>query len=98
MRFAYIVGHVTVKNALKWAEYRSRVPSTLEPWKAEMVLRGKLTRILDGSHTHTDTVIIRFPDMEALNQWHASPAYQYLVPLRKEAVDMDFLAFEESMN
>ena len=95
MGFAYAIDHVTVKNTLKWAEYRSRVPATLEPWKAELILRGKLTCILNGSHSHQDTVVIRFPDMEALNQWHASPAYQYLVPLRQEAADMDLLAFQE---
>ena len=38
---AYVIGHITVKDAEKWAEYRSRVPATLEPWRAEVVLRGR---------------------------------------------------------
>lgn len=29
---AYLIGHLTVKDADKWAEYRSRVPATLAPW------------------------------------------------------------------
>jgi len=41
MSNAYVVGHLTVKNADKWAEYRNRVPATLEPWRAELVFRGK---------------------------------------------------------
>ena len=34
MSDAYVVGHITVKNADKWAEYRSKVPQTLAPWGA----------------------------------------------------------------
>lgn len=26
---AYLIGHITVKNEEKWAEYRSQVPATL---------------------------------------------------------------------
>src|SRR5262245_4479081 len=33
---AYVIGHITVKDAERWAEYRSRVPATLEPWRAEV--------------------------------------------------------------
>ena len=37
MSTAYVIGHITVKNAEKWAEYRNQVPATLEPWGAELV-------------------------------------------------------------
>jgi len=48
MSNAYVIGHITVKDAEKWTEYRSQVPATLKPWGAEMVLRGKLVSILAG--------------------------------------------------
>ncbi len=38
---AYVIGHLTVKDPDKWAEYRRRVPATLAPWGAELVFRGK---------------------------------------------------------
>ena len=41
MSDAYVVGHITVKNAQMWAEYRSKVPQTLAPWGAELVFRGR---------------------------------------------------------
>ena len=34
---AYVIGHITVKDEAKWAEYRSQVPATLAPWGAELV-------------------------------------------------------------
>jgi len=94
MSNAYVIGHITVKDAEKWNQYRNQVPATLEPWGAELVLRGKLASILAGEHSHTDTVVIRFPDMKAINGWYASPAYQSLVPLREKAAEITLLAYE----
>ena len=49
--------HVSaIKDPRKWAAYRSQVPATLEPWRAELVFRGKAFAVLGGSHAHTDTV------------------------------------------
>ncbi len=94
MSTAYVVGHLTVKNAEKWAEYRNQVPATLEPWGAELVLRGKRVAILAGEHPYSDIVVIRFPDKEAVNGWHSSPAYQALIPLRQQAAEMILISYE----
>jgi uncharacterized protein (DUF1330 family) len=94
MSNAYVIGHITVKDAEKWNRYRSQVPATLDPWGAELVLRGKLASVLAGEHSHTDTVVIRFPDMKAINGWYASSAYQSLIPLRKMAAEIVLLAYE----
>jgi uncharacterized protein (DUF1330 family) len=59
-----------------------------------LILRGKLCSVLSGNHMHLDTVVIRFPDLEALNNWHSSPEYQSLIPLRQEAADMELLSYE----
>lgn len=95
MNNAYVIGHITVKDQKKWTEYRNKVPATLEPWEAELILRGKLSSVLSGTHSHIDTVVIRFPNLEALNNWHSSPEYQSLIPLRQEAAKMDLLSYEE---
>lgn len=95
MKNAYAIGHIKIKDQIKWDEYRSRVPATLLPYKAELVLRGKISTVLSGAHDRTDTVVIRFPDLQTLNNWHNSAEYQTLVPLRIEAADVDLLAYEE---
>ena len=95
MSNTYVVGHITVKNAEMWAEYRSLVPATLEPWGAELVLRGKLISTLAGKHPHSDIVVIRFHDNEAVNGWYSSPTYQALIPLREQAAEMVVLVYEE---
>jgi uncharacterized protein (DUF1330 family) len=95
MSNAYAIGHVTIKNEAIWAEYRSKLPATLEPWGGELMFRGKLKSVFSGSHAHEDTVVIRFPSREALEGWHESPEYQALIPLRNKAADVDLLGFEE---
>lgn len=91
---AYVIGHITIKDPAKWAEYRSQVPATLAPWNAELVFRGKRVGVLAGEHPHTDTVVIRFPDMAAVNGWFTSQAYQALIPLREQAADVVLIAYE----
>ena len=95
MNNAYVIGHITVKDHKKWYEYRNKLPATLEPWGAEIVFRGKLSSVLSGNHAHIDTVVIRFPNIGALNSWHSSPEYQSLIPLRQEAAEVELLSYEE---
>ena len=95
MSTACLIGHITVKDAALWAEYRSKVPATLAPWGGELLLRGKRVAVLAGKHSYTDVVVIRFPDQAALNGWHASTAYQTLIPLRQQAADVVLLAYAE---
>lgn len=93
---AYVIGHITVRDAEKWAEYRNRVPGTLVPWGAELVLRGKRMAVLCGHHDHTDTVVIRFPNPDSVARWYSSAAYQELIPLRTEAADMELISYESA--
>jgi uncharacterized protein (DUF1330 family) len=94
MSCAYLLGHITVKNPAKWAEYTSRVPATLGPWGAELVFRGKKAAVLGGEHPHTDIVVIRFPSVANVNQWFSSTAYQALIPLREQAADVVLVSYD----
>lgn len=89
-----VIGHISVRDEERWAEYRGKVPATLAPWGAELVFRGRRLAVLGGSHAHTDTVVIRFPDAQAAEGWFRSPAYQALIPLRQEAAEVDLVSFE----
>lgn len=92
---ACVIGHIRVKDDEKWAQYRAQVPATLAPWGAELLFRGKLAAQLSGEHAHTDTVVIRFPDLAAIDSWYASSAYQALIPLRQQAADLTLTAFTD---
>ena len=92
---ACVIGHITVKDEEKWAQYRAQVPATLAPWGAELLFRGQRADILAGNHAHLDTVVIRFPDADTVDAWYNSPEYQALIPLRQQAADLDLVVFSD---
>jgi len=94
MSHAYVVGQLTVKDPVKWAEYRARVPQTLAPWGAEIVFRGRQAAALAGDNAHPDIVVVRFPDLAAAHHWFTSPAYQSLIALRQEAADVVLTTYD----
>jgi uncharacterized protein (DUF1330 family) len=85
---AFVVGQMTVKQAEKWAQYRSQVLATLLPFGGELVFRGEQVESFSGVNPHPDIVVIRFPSEDHAKGWHACPAYQALIPLRQEAADV----------
>lgn len=92
---AFVIGSIRVKDAAKWAQYRASVPATLAPWRGELLLRGRRTRVLSGETAHTDTVVIRFPDTAAVEGWYRSDAYAALIPLREQAAEVLLVSYEE---
>ncbi len=94
MRQAYFVGQITVKDADQWAEYRSKVPDTLAPWHAELMFRGQQPYTQTNASPHPDIVVIRFASLADAEGWHASPAYQALIPLREQAADVVGTVYE----
>lgn len=94
MSHAYVIGQITIKRPELWAEYTRQVPATLAPCGAELVFRGKQVAVLAGENPHPDVVVIRFPDVAAVNQWFSSPAYQSLIPLREQAAEVVLLSYE----
>lgn len=93
MTYAYAIEHITVKDMGKWAEYRRRLPETLEPWDAELIFKAKLSTV--QTDAPEASVVIRFPTARDMNNWHASQEYQDLIPLQNEAADAEFLGLAE---
>lgn len=94
MKSAYVIGNITVLDNDKWLEYRSKVPETLIPWKGELVFRGQQVKVLGGEYQHSDTVVIRFPSVGALNNWFNSDEYQSLIPIREKAANIDLISYQ----
>jgi len=90
---ACVIGHITVRDAEKWAEYRRQVPATCPPGR-----RTRLSRSKDLGHERRacprETVYYAFPDARSLDGWFQSPAYQALIPLREQAADVVLIGYE----
>ena len=84
----HVTGLIEVRDMAKWRMYKERVPDTIAAWGGEVVLRAAIGKCLDGLPPFREIVLIRFPDIASAEGWHASPEYQALVPLRREAADV----------
>jgi uncharacterized protein (DUF1330 family) len=91
---ACVIGHITVRDAERWAEYRKRVPETLAPYGGVALFRGSRFATFGGEHAHTDTVVVQFPDRAAVENWYRSAAYQALLALREQAADAVLIAYQ----
>jgi uncharacterized protein (DUF1330 family) len=90
---ACIIGRIRINDAAKWNTYREAVLATLKPFDGVLVARGHGPLVLCGDADETDMVIIRFPSIDAVEQWYRSPAYQALIPLRDEAADVTIVGY-----
>ena len=92
---AFFVSRIKVKDTAKMQEYAANAGPTIKANNGAMVLRGAAAETLigDDAGDHV-TSIVQFPDIETLNTWFNSPAYQRLSSLRDEAGDMQFVAYQ----
>ena len=91
---AYLIGHVTIKDAEQWGIYVEGVARSLLLYNAEILFRGTLSKVLTGEHAHQNTVVIRFPDQATLQDWYQAKEYQELVPIRDRAADVTIISYD----
>jgi uncharacterized protein (DUF1330 family) len=91
---AYLIGHITVKDAVQWEKYVDGVHDSLLPFGGEVVFRGKRVSVLAGEHPHTLTVVIEFSDQATLQTWYHSEIYQALIPIRDRAADVVIISYD----
>jgi uncharacterized protein (DUF1330 family) len=92
---AWLIGHITVRDAMKWQDYVSQVGATIAETGGQVMFRGRLQDQLCGDAPGQLLVAIRFADMANLRKWHDSPAYQRLIPIRRAAADVVLSAYED---
>ena len=90
----YLVGNIRIKDTTLWQQYVDGVRESLQPFAAEVVLRGTKTADLAGEHPYEQLVLIRFADQSTLQQWFASKEYQSLIPLRDRAAEVVIASYE----
>jgi len=90
---AFFIATTSIKDQEKFQLYAQKAGATFAPHGGEPVLRGKVEGTLNGNSDHQAVGIIKFPNMEALQAWFDSDAYQEIIPLRDEAADMTIVTY-----
>ena len=91
---AYIIVQVEVTDAEIYETYRKQVPSTLEAFGGEFIVRGGNMEVLEGDWPMPRCVVLRFPDMEKARAWHASDAYAGPKAIRQTASRANSIVIE----
>ena len=81
---AYAIGqlrNVDVNQGI--LDYLHGIDATLKPYDGHFIIHGGRKEQLEGV-SGDDLIVIAFPTMEVARTWYSSPAYQALIPLRRQ--------------
>ena len=91
---AFVVFNVTVENPEKFREYLSQVPETLTPFGGLPLTQGMFSGVVSGDHPdHQIGAVATFPDVQSVDDWYNSDAYQALIPLREESANVVIIKY-----
>ncbi len=91
---AYVIVQIEVTDPEIFEAYRAQVPSTLEAYGGEYVVRGGEQDVLEGDWLYPRTVVLKFPSVEQAKAWHASAEYEGPKALRQSASKGNMLVVE----
>lgn len=83
---AYVIYNqleVTDQDAMD--EYRATVRPVMDKYGAKVLAVGTDAKVFEGVWGGLRTMIIEFPDMDAVDRWHASEDYRPFLEMRLEA-------------
>jgi uncharacterized protein (DUF1330 family) len=94
---AYVVVDVEVQDPEAYQEYTRQVPDTLQPYGGKFIVRGGNAQTLEGAWNPKRVVILEFPTAQQAKGWHASAAYQAILPIRQRNARTNFLTVVEGV-
>lgn len=94
---AYVIVGVDVTDPGAYTAYTREVPLTLEPYGGRFIVRGGHYEVIEGAWDPDRIVVLEFPDAARAHAWHASPAYQAILPIRHQNARTSFLLVVEGI-
>ncbi len=83
---AYVIyNQLEVTEPDTLAEYRATVRPVMDKYGARVLAVGTDAKVLEGEWGGVRTMIIEFPDMDAVERWHNSDDYKPLLDMRQGA-------------
>lgn len=95
---AYVIVGIDVTHPEEIGEYALGVPATLEPYGGRFVVRGGPYEVMEGAWDIGKVVIFEFPNADHAKAWHASDAYQAIVPLRQQHAKTHFFLLVDGVD
>ena len=86
----YVIASLTIKDAVRFEDYRRTVLPTMEKYDGRLVARGGPI-VLEGEWPREKLIIAEFPSMERARQWWGSPEYAEPRALRQATADSELV-------
>ena len=91
---AYVIANVTVKDPVRYEDYRRLVSPTLARFGGRFIARGGQVEVLEGEWHGTRLVLLEFPSMDAARNWWSSPEYAEAKLIRQATSEGTLLILE----
>ena len=85
----YLVANITIDDRDGYAAYEAGFLDVFAQFDGTLLAVDEAQRTLEGDWPHTRTVILEFPDDEAVRAFYDSPGYQAIVQHRHAASQAD---------
>ena len=82
---SYFIALINIHDLSQYEQYLAGFDEVFENFQGEVVAVEDNPRVLEGRWPAGRTVLIRFPNDQALRSWYESPEYQKLARYRQEA-------------
>lgn len=92
---AYLVADVEVQNQEAYAVYALKFDAILARFGGRILVVGGNPIAVEGEWIPNRLVILEFPTQEAALQWHASPEYGEIAPIRQQHAVTHFVTMFE---
>jgi len=91
---AFVLASVTVKDPVRYEDYRRLVTPTLAKYGGRFIARGGKIEVLEGDWQPNRLVILEFPSVEHARQWWNSPEYTEARLIRQATSEGTLLILE----
>lgn len=81
----YVVALIEIKDRERYRTYENSFMDVFSQYQGKMLSVDDNGQTLEGNWAHSRTVLIEFPDNDALQSWYHSDAYQALLQHRVAA-------------
>jgi len=89
---AYLVASLEINDNAGFEEYREQVPPVIAAYGGRYLVRGGATEVLEGTWPPRRSVILEFPNMDALKAFWESPEYRPLRAMRERCASSSIAA------
>jgi uncharacterized protein (DUF1330 family) len=91
---AYVIANVTVKDPVRYEDYRRLVGPKIERYGGRFLARGGSIEVLEGDWHPARLVVVEFPSAAAAREWWNSAEYSEAKRIRQATSEGTLLILE----